>query len=233
MVEAIYILNQPNATSTQATRKYSQHHLKGVLMFMGTKQNHAEEIAALVFNHLVQLHSNVDRYSLDYDSFLLLLRKLLKQFKYSNPKQDIEVSWKIKDRQKSMCGTSGCGKSTLASLLARRVGITTVLSTDNVRHLLRNFHPAESAPVLWASSYHAGESLISPPEVEISADQQVVAGFEAQNEIIFEKLKGIIRTFEKRRECLIVEVGCPPLYQAHAPARSRALKLYPVSDLHQ
>ncbi len=40
------------------------------------------------------------------------------------------------------------------------------------------------------------------------ADHQVVTGFEAQNEIVFEKLKEIIKTFERRRECLIVEVGC-------------------------
>lgn len=39
------------------------------------------------------------------------------------------------------------------------MGITTVLSTDNVRHLLRNFITKEEKPVLWTSSYHAGEAL--------------------------------------------------------------------------
>lgn len=41
----------------------------------------------------------------------------------------------------------------------------------------------------------------------MTAELQVVTGFEAQNEIVFEKLKGIVRTFQERKECLIVEVG--------------------------
>lgn len=56
-------------------------------------------------------------------------------------------------------GTSGCGKSTLASLLASRLGVTTVLSTDNVRHIMRNYVDAKANPVLFASTYNAGEAL--------------------------------------------------------------------------
>ena len=52
-----------------------------------------------------------------------------------------------------LAGTSGTGKSTLAGLLAARLGITTVLSTDNIRHLLRSFATEESNPLLWASTY--------------------------------------------------------------------------------
>jgi len=44
-------------------------------------------------------------------------------------------------------------------MFINRLGITTVLSTDNVRHLLRNFISKEEKPVLWTSSYHAGEAL--------------------------------------------------------------------------
>lgn len=36
-----------------------------------------------------------------------------------------------------LCGTAGTGKSTLASLLGQRLGITTILSTDSIRHMLR------------------------------------------------------------------------------------------------
>lgn len=38
-----------------------------------------------------------------------------------------------------LCGTAGTGKSTLASLLGQRLGITTILSTDSIRHMLRCF----------------------------------------------------------------------------------------------
>ena len=52
-----------------------------------------------------------------------------------------------------LAGTSGTGKSTLAGLLAARLGISTVLSTDSVRHMLRSFIPQAGNPLLWASTY--------------------------------------------------------------------------------
>lgn len=40
-----------------------------------------------------------------------------------------------------------------------RLGITTVVSTDSVRHMMRSFVDEEQNPLLWASTYHAGECL--------------------------------------------------------------------------
>ncbi len=56
-----------------------------------------------------------------------------------------------------LCGTSGSGKSTLAAILANRLGITTVVSTDSIRHMVRSLAPRDAAPLLWASTYQAGE----------------------------------------------------------------------------
>jgi 2-phosphoglycerate kinase len=53
-------------------------------------------------------------------------------------------------------GTSGTGKSTLSSLLASRLGISTVLSTDSIRHIMRNFIDREENPILFASTYETG-----------------------------------------------------------------------------
>lgn len=58
-----------------------------------------------------------------------------------------------------LCGTSGTGKSTLASLLAGRLGISNILSTDSVRHMLRGFSDETQAPLLWVSTYQAGDAL--------------------------------------------------------------------------
>lgn len=59
-----------------------------------------------------------------------------------------------------LAGTSGTGKSTLAGLLAARLGITTVLSTDNIRHMLRSFAAEEQNPLLWASTYQVPAYLL-------------------------------------------------------------------------
>lgn len=42
---------------------------------------------------------------------------------------------------------------------ASRLGITTVVSTDSVRHMLRSFADENENPLLWASTYHAGDYL--------------------------------------------------------------------------
>lgn len=47
----------------------------------------------------------------------------------------------------------------LLSLQGQRLGVTTVVSTDSVRHMMRGFISEQENPLLWASTYHAGEFL--------------------------------------------------------------------------
>ena len=44
-------------------------------------------------------------------------------------------------------------------LQGSRLGITTVISTDSIRHMMRSFADEKQNPLLWASTYHAGECL--------------------------------------------------------------------------
>jgi hypothetical protein len=93
---------------------------------------------------------------------------------------DVEVARQVKDHERPLCillgGTSGCGKSTLGSLLASRLGITTVVSTDHVRQLLRSAIPTAAQPLLWASSYHAGDALPEPSAAGMSPTERVRHG---------------------------------------------------------
>ncbi|XP_024399208.1 P-loop NTPase domain-containing protein LPA1 homolog 1 [Physcomitrium patens] len=99
------------------------------------------------------------------EKFLNVVCEGLSQYQYLGPKQrtDLMVACRIRERKTSvtvlLCGTSGCGKSTLASLLGHRLGVTTVVSTDSVRHMMRGFVSEEENPLLWSSTYHAGEFL--------------------------------------------------------------------------
>lgn len=89
----------------------------------------------------------------------------LTEYKYVGPNQkaDLVLACRIRERKESvtvlLCGTSGCGKSTLSALLGSRLGITTVVSTDSIRHMMRSFVDEKENPLLWASTYHAGEHL--------------------------------------------------------------------------
>ncbi|CAA2953637.1 P-loop NTPase domain-containing LPA1 homolog 2-like [Olea europaea subsp. europaea] len=98
-------------------------------------------------------------------NFLDVASEALAEYKYVGPDQraDLAMACRIRERKESvtvlLCGTSGCGKSTLSALLGSRLGITTVISTDSIRHMMRSFVDEKQNPLLWASTYHAGEYL--------------------------------------------------------------------------
>ncbi|KAK4747374.1 hypothetical protein SAY87_026411 [Trapa incisa] len=99
------------------------------------------------------------------ETFLDVVCNALSEYKYVglNQRADLVLACRIRERKESitvlLCGTSGCGKSTLSSLLGSRLGITTVVSTDSIRHMMRSFVDEKQNPLLWASTYHAGECL--------------------------------------------------------------------------
>ncbi|XP_020599618.1 P-loop NTPase domain-containing protein LPA1-like isoform X2 [Phalaenopsis equestris] len=99
------------------------------------------------------------------ERFLRVICDALSEYKYVGPNQraDLMLACRIREKRESvtvlLCGTSGCGKSTLSALLGSRLGLTTVISTDSIRHMMRSFVDEEQNPLLWASTYHAGEYL--------------------------------------------------------------------------
>ncbi|KAE8037797.1 hypothetical protein FH972_010356 [Carpinus fangiana] len=124
-------------------------------------------------------------------TFLDVVCDALAEYKYVGPnqRQDLVLACRIRERKESvtvlLCGTSGCGKSTLSALLGSRLGITTVISTDSIRHMMRSFVDEKQNPLLWASTYHAGEFL----------DPMAVAEAKAKRKA--KKLAGISRSLPK------------------------------------
>ncbi|EGC29782.1 hypothetical protein DICPUDRAFT_158593 [Dictyostelium purpureum] len=146
--------------------------------------------------------------SIQRNIFYYIIGHILACFQYSKPQYQVDfpVSCEVQDKKHSFTillgGTSGCGKSTLTALLASRIGFTAVISTDNIRQLLRKFISRQESPILWASTYHAGE-IIS--DSSLSHKEKILKGYEAQNEMIFNKLDVLIGHYEQRKESLIVE----------------------------
>ncbi|KAL0030556.1 hypothetical protein WJX79_004485 [Trebouxia sp. C0005] len=130
-------------------------------------------------------------------------------------RQDLRNACSIQEQRSSvavlLAGTSGTGKSTLAGLLAARLGITTVLSTDNIRHMLRSFAAEDQNPLLWASTYQAGDHIQagekgpqdSNPSTSYStttsestarwdAKKRAVKGYKAQSEMLMQRHPTIV-----------------------------------------
>ncbi|CAH9097456.1 unnamed protein product [Cuscuta epithymum] len=117
--------------------------------------------------------------------FLDVICDALTEYKYVGPNQraDLTLACRIRERKESvtilLCGTSGCGKSTLSALLGSRLGITNVISTDSIRHMMRSFVNEKQNPLLWASTYHAGEYLdpIAVAEAKAKRKAKKLAGY--------------------------------------------------------
>ncbi|KAK1278409.1 hypothetical protein QJS04_geneDACA003651 [Acorus gramineus] len=130
---------------------YTQTVLQTVLQLVGCKAHHAVK-------KLVSMKVTRER-------FLDAICSSLEEYHYVGPSQrsDVMLACRLREKKESvtilLCGTSGCGKSTLSSLLASRLGITTVVSTDSIRHMMRSYVDEKENPLLWASTYHAGEFL--------------------------------------------------------------------------
>ncbi|KAJ1281650.1 hypothetical protein BS78_04G322000 [Paspalum vaginatum] len=112
-----------------------------------------------------ELYKNQTTVVISREEFVNVVCDALSVYKYVGPNQkaDLLLACRIKEKKESvtilLCGTSGCGKSTLSSLLGSRLGITTVVSTDSIRHMMRGFVDEKQNPLLYASTYHAGEYL--------------------------------------------------------------------------
>ena len=78
-------------------------------------------------------------------------------------------------------GTAGVGKSTLSTLLASRVGITRVIATDAIRHVIRAFFSHDLMPAVHYSSFEAGTAFEPAPGIEGDRD---IAGYLRQVESV-------------------------------------------------
>jgi len=74
-------------------------------------------------------------------------------------------------------GGTGTGKSTIATELGYRLGITHVLSTDTIRHMMRSMFSVQLMPCVHRSSYEAWKKFDAPLPESIDP---VIAGFREQ-----------------------------------------------------
>ncbi|KAL2630116.1 hypothetical protein R1flu_014802, partial [Riccia fluitans] len=80
-----------------------------------------------------------------HEKFLIVFCDALAEYQYvgSNQRSELMLACRVREKRTSvtvlLCGTSRCGKLTLSSLLASRLGIIIVVSTDSVHHMMRSF----------------------------------------------------------------------------------------------
>ncbi|PKU66862.1 2-phosphoglycerate kinase [Dendrobium catenatum] len=69
-----------------------------------------------------------------------------------------------------------------------RLGVTTVISTDSIRHMMRSFVDEKENPLLWSSTYHAGEYLDPVAVAEAKAKRKAKRLAGVSNSLVKEGL---------------------------------------------
>ena len=217
------ILGEPNKELifTGKARHVNYERLRLVCQIIYCKPMTAYRIVSRIFKYFTDKAIDVVNESeptatsicVKREKFYEVLRSELEVGKAVRKKsmlRDFEIALDILEQKRAIIvllgGTSGSGKSTVASLLASRFGISTVLSTDTIRHILRNFLKPEDYPVLFASTYEAGEKLKEREDnKELSQKKRVLAGYLEQAKLVQERLQAVISNFQKRGESIVIE----------------------------
>ncbi|CAI5936660.1 unnamed protein product [Closterium sp. NIES-65] len=94
--------------------------------------------------------------SLKRSTFLDVVCRALAEYRYlsADQRSDLALACKHHGWASRRCRPTPC-----TTRSASRLGITTVVSTDSLRHMMRGFSSREANPLLYASTYQAGEHL--------------------------------------------------------------------------
>ncbi len=104
-------------------------------------------------------------------------------------------------------GTTGAGKTTLALEVARRLGISRVLSTDSIRQVMRIMLSPQLLPAIHVSSFDAAAALSAPLEGRGAA----VHGFLSQASTVAVGVRAIIdRAVEENTSLVLDGVSLVP-----------------------
>jgi 2-phosphoglycerate kinase len=119
---------------------------------------------------------------------------------------DFKIACEVISKRRSVIillgGASGTGKSTLSSLLASRLGISSMLSTDSIRHILRNVIPREKIPVLFCSTYEAGKFVNNEG---LTDKQACIQGYLEQSNKVYEYLVNVIEHYHNCGNSIVIE----------------------------
>ena len=93
----------------------------------------------------------------------------------------------------------------MASLVGSRLGISTVLSTDSIRHIMRNFMNREENPILFCSTYETAKFVSDDPENPIPEKKKILLGFKQQCQYVHSHLMKVIDVLIAQNDNVVIE----------------------------
>ena len=171
---------------------YSKFLMSQSLTASGLSPERGYELAGIVERRLA--HGGA--YEIDVGALDELAEQVVLQHEGEEAVERLR-SWRRLDRLDRplvvlLSGTTGVGKSTLAALLAYRLGITRVIATDVIRHVLRSFFSHERMPAVHYSSFEAGWA-VGPDGLEArEGEDEDLVGYLRQAETVATGVEAIV-----------------------------------------
>lgn len=213
----VYMGYPPNLTKTS---KYNRQQLREACKFMGVKISDINTITKQMFTQISDIvrsktriregenYQSIPALTLTTTVFESIARSALETEGYIGESHliDFKIACEVISKRRSVIvllgGASGTGKSTLSSLLASRLGISSMLSTDSIRHILRNVIPRDQLPVLFCSTYEAGKFINSEGLTE---KQACIQGYMEQCNKVYEYLVKVIEYYHNCGNSIVIE----------------------------
>lgn len=179
-----------------------------VLMAIGYSLDTAQKITRKIFVHFFKGQESVDEILVTREAFNDKLGEIHAKNKLETVKRLHNYYFaiiKLRMKQQGVIiligGASGSGKSSLTSLLAGRLHLKE-MSSDNIRHIMRNFISKSESPFIFSSTYDS-DHLIKDPHMTL--EEKCIEAYLRQCRCIQVELKKVLDIYYKSGVWVIVE----------------------------
>ena len=183
------------------SRPFSKEVLSHSIRALGLVQEQAHGLAARIESRLIEQRRNL----ISHLQLEKLAVGMLSEGYGAEYAQRYWVWRALVDLDKPLIvligGASGVGKTTLAVSLANVLNIPRVVSTDDIRQIMRLVLSSELAPAIHTSSYAVSSRMPIPP---VGRRAPVIIGFQEQVKVIGVGIKAILdRCLEENTSVII------------------------------
>ena len=188
-----------------ATTAFSRGKHERYLQASGLKLERAEQITALLYDHLLAAGiTSITTSRLGYLTWLCLAQEV------SRKAADRYLVWSEFQRSGRplllmICGAVGTGKSTIATEVAHLLDVVRIQSTDMLREVMRMMMPQRLLPVLHASSFNAWKALPIQDKTNRSREQLIADGYRSQVELLAVACEAVLQRAVEESVPIILE----------------------------
>lgn len=182
--------------------------LREVLMGIGYNLKTAQKITIKTFQQFFKGNEGLPEVIVEKDTFSDYLTEVHTKNKLFTVKRIHSYFFsiiKLRLKQQGVIimigGASGSGKSSLTSLVAGRLHLKE-MSSDNVRHIMRNFISKSESPFIFSSTYES-DHLIKDPTLTV--EQKVIEAYLRQCREVQRELKKVLEYYYKNGIWIIIE----------------------------